>query len=1577
MGGGALYYGQHPSDTNTHTLNTCVTTTEREGSLVTTYDDTIKALGGHYITDGDGTDYGTWTPNTVKTLIISNDGVYVERHGKTKGELTRAAVKPSSTSKSPLRALSHKQFGALETIVAPAKMFEGVNVQAMFSEGVRLGGYYQIPDDIMPPIEDIARSLRLEREAYLSSHPGAKADPRPLIPDAPEGARLSLATDFATHGHYTQLRPFAQVVESYQLAPNVYASDQIGGTLETYLSSLKAPKREQMRDDTTTDAPARIPSPDEDTPTDDLADRLRDFEASPHHTKILALLKASLEKGEPYVSAMASQCRDLTTLDAQPGWWPTLANHKALASKVNSNSRGVLLDAASDERSAALYLASLPKDTRESLGFEKITRDITIDKVLAALNGETDGVPEEAMTFYQGQIVARAESILDEYDRIFKSGYSVLQPAGVLTCDEDGQGRLMALSSDGRAYQRTHNLVLLRLWEQVQAAQHLTPMPTRNINEIAEILINGKDRQGNTYPNGTRFYFPYKMLEYAFGRESNDGAQDLYPRHSDASSWDTYREREVKKSLQAMLTAVVRALLKSEADNGLTYHDPSMMTKVVGALESIGKAMTTCVLVSAYDNSPSNIPVKVKVRVLTPYEGFSENIVERAIVEALGFAGGTTAQCYDPISDGIFWEFRHDIDKVLANASPVWAGKILDAMQRQGRKPNASNMVLGIGLDDDVVTTGKEIKEFNDHTSHGIFAGSRSGKGLTTQQILAMHLIAGIAPGLADNKPDMASLLLSINPDAFVVNGSNIASNPEEGTDMFMQYTAAKVAELEARARIPEYLNKNNLAWASGYTGTLGTIVYLRYMILALGMLAARTISPEIAEQLGGKDGICIVFDEISNTNQQIQTFFQSNMQGHMCYTNYESEWAAWEQSGFDDKKKPKQDVNEGELWFTSMYFMMRKSFEKLSQLRNAGFNNAEAKRSRVFMIGQDPVNPVTDISQFFPAGKPLNASTKNIPIPFKEADNFIYSYASIGKTDVLIGHHPGRNYLNQLTPGSYASDKLSSTMRCFAYVPGFSGDNIHKVMNGDEAIARTATYLRPGLLFADGSEDGYCWNNSISYMKSAGVDVEAVRRDVSTDTGELDPSLGFEGYLAKAGVTREQAAATLQKLSDAANLTVRKLGYEGTWQEWVSDLRPQWIASVEDIYNVFQGYEYDPQSVTLFRRVCPKAFESEDTNSGFALAGSDAEEWDMDDLGGSETTVAPGDASGDAHTVVHQPPATDAPEATPIPEAPAAGSEPIAPAVPTPPKPVPPVPPPPPMPPAPTVPDMDDTTDPNADRMAMPDEPDAPAPTWDYSTSPVRPTTGGGYEFNTSTPRTITPTEMTPDAVQAALYADMNEWAGTWARVKRVGVVGETVIMNGVAYRTQVTDDWRNNQVIPPYMTDAIRSSNIAPIMNWTVLREMPNLRRLSFDSWDFYCSYVCPDLGYKPDSSISQLFADMPLLQHISIEGEEFDRQTWSTINGTPSGVRRYDEMQRAMSAATHILSSGQRNASEYTRKTWQRTDLGGLSKTWRITAGLTGTLAMGAANVASRGVRGLASMIGGGIANYRQQMKNKEQA
>lgn len=92
------------------------------------FDDVLKALGGHWVTDGEGTDYGSWTPNTVKSLIISHDGVYVEKHGANKGALTPANPKNADSRRSPLRALSYKQFGALEVIIAPESMFEGVDL---------------------------------------------------------------------------------------------------------------------------------------------------------------------------------------------------------------------------------------------------------------------------------------------------------------------------------------------------------------------------------------------------------------------------------------------------------------------------------------------------------------------------------------------------------------------------------------------------------------------------------------------------------------------------------------------------------------------------------------------------------------------------------------------------------------------------------------------------------------------------------------------------------------------------------------------------------------------------------------------------------------------------------------------------------------------------------------------------------------------------------------------------------------------------------------------------------------------------------------------------------------------------------------------------------------------------------------------------------------------------------------------------------------------------------------------------------------------------------------------------------
>ena len=212
-----------------------------------------------------------------------------------------------------------------------------------------------------------------------------------------------------------------------------------------------------------------------------------------------------------------------------------------------------------------------------------------------------------------------------------------------------------------------------------------------------------------------------------------------------------------------------------------------------------------------------------------------------------------------------------------------------------------------------------------------------------------------------------------------------------------------------------------------------------------------------------------------------------------------------------------------------------------------------------------------------------------------------------------------------------------------------------------------------------------------------------------------------------------------------------------------------------------------------------------------------------------------------------------------------------------------------------------------------------------------------------------------------------MRQWVGDWGRVKRLGVAGGLVILNGVAYQTKVAEEW-DIEAIPEYLREAVRSSNIAPIANWRMIREMHNLRRMSFDSWQFYMSYVCPDLGFEGRKSIGQMFAAFPTLQHITIAGEEFDRSTWSEEHGVPTGMRRYDDTQAAMYAATRYLSRGRKRTWEWTTDTWKRNDIGFLGKTWRSAFGFTASALFGVGQLLGGGGKRAMGAVARGLNDAR---------
>lgn len=1505
---------------------------------MTAFDDTVKALGGSFLTEAHDS-YGSWSPNKLKTLVLTHSGGYLEYHGSVKGKLFRfkTPFRPDAKERSPLRALSLKQFGTLESIIAPASMYTDVPLQNYFSPTTRFGGYFLVLDDAMPDVDVLAKAFLEERTAYVQNSP-LDYDPRPVLPDTPNP--LGVIQGIQGVSDFVQVKPFTEVIGSFSLAPQVYSADTVDGKVSQILTSLQGT--------TPTDSP-RDSMQDvedeefEDDDNEDLQLRLYDFENSELKSVILDLLRYSAEQykqgNKDFLVTMSKQCCDLSTLVDIPAWYKVILS-KYVSHAFQEDSSGVLLDCFDTTRAAKLFLYTLPQSVRTSVGYSDVPEDVTLDEVLATLKSddkdtEDDAdVDDEYLEFYLPQIQGRVESLVTEYSKIFESGYAVMKPVGVLTADEAGQGRCLAIDKNGHAYNAKYSAMVIALWEEVQKYLSLTPVKERNIKEIARIVVTGSSSDGTQYSGN--LYFPYKMLEYAFGREAFTGDQLSYPRHSSATSWEQYCNDEVRKSLTETYKMVIRVILQSVGNYKETFASPEVRSLVAENLERLSNTLSTCVLLSSFDVIKSK-PVRVKLRVLDPRQGIfgtpPVNLVHSAIIEAISFDGGTAAQKYEPVSQGIFTEFRHDVDSLLANTAPVWAYRLLESQLSQGKSLSSENIIMGLGMRDEVITS-QELG-INKHTSHFVAAGSRSGKGLLTQAILAGKIASGIPGGLADNKPDMSSVLLAINPDAFVINGPDV-SNSGEGNDLFNQFTEDHVHRLENMAHIPDYL-VDLASWTPGYRGTLGTMAYLRYVLLALGILAARVHSGSVTDALGGSEGIFIVFDEISNFNKVFTNFLREGNAKHLLYTQYRQEWEDWQQAGGADKKRPSYVMEPVDLWFTAVHQALRKSESRLSQLRNAGFNNAEARKSDLFLIGQDPVLNVDDIREILPD---MNKSSKGRSIRITDTQNLIWELGSIGATDALIGYHS--DYPSYLDQAHTSSDKLNAARRCFGYVPSFAGRKIEQaLLAGDRGVAESATYFRPGLLFADGSEEGYCWQNSLKFMADAGLDTDAVRESVLTEDGHLNPALGFLGYLQMAGCSKEQASATLQKMTDAANFVVQKMGYSGTWLEFVLDLRPEWIFSVDDVYRLFSNEKFDSPCSRDFQRYFPSLIEANfdqsegidfGKTSSYTSAYPDENSWNLDSFDESS-----GDDEGDFDDLNDFP---DASIDTHYSE-PSRGE----------------------------FPDLE-TIDPVPNQLDLPYEEGFYSGLGDSGATV-------GWHGSVSQPmgntRMITPVELSPDAIQQAITDDLRQWVGSFSRVKLLSIRGGLLSLNRTGYKTAIGDSLKGNAVVPPYMTEAIRTSNVAAILDWRVLKEMSNLTRFSVDAWDFFLSYMAPDLGYSSTTAVGSLFADLPRLQIVSIAGEEYTREQYNKSFGVPSGVRRYDEMQRAMSIGTKYLSRGRQGSWQYLTNTWRRQDLGGLGKTFRMGLGLVGLGTTGVAEVTSRTSRGIASLIGSAIADYRNSINS----
>lgn len=1542
-----------------------------------TYATVLKALGGPLVVGGSDIEYGNWTPNKFKTVIVTYDGVYVETHLSGTPSITEHKPKKGgdASTRNPLRVFSHKQFGCLEVIAAPASMLTDANILRYFPDHTRLSAIIAIPDDRVPSVQDIARVFAKERRTHLQEHSNLKTDPRPLhmLPSA------------SYLGTIQEIKSLDQMIECFPLAPQFYSSDLIEGVLATWLSSLsktKTPQREEFRDQETPDT-----HPDDEGTTStsleqSLDDLLNEFDRSPARANILKFLKHAMDAQDTAtLNTVATFCPDFSSLppSSQPAWFTLFRSSPGLGANWRAE-RGALLDPSSSENSAALIVKAnsviregLPTDWKgtledlaQHLYFSPVdlgdfedpsdafdedewgSEDDTIESDLSDLESDFDtsdtteeGTEEEedvdilspeVLAFYRGLISTQVNDVLEAYDRAFSSGYEVFPPAGVLTQDEDGNGRLLKISSDGRAYMLPHKPEIMNLWRSIQVRLNLEVCPSRDLSEIAKVLITGSDNSGREY-DVSRIYFPYKMLEYAYGFSAPKKGTLTYTKHQESYSWAAYRSKVLTPSLTSLLEFSVGMLL-TQLDDSSHYYDLDIQNEIRDILSNITSCFNNCLLLSDYQVVDDS-PVKIKLRALsdTPIQG---NPLAEAIASSFASTGGKQAHTYEPIHEGIFYEYRHDMDYVLANSAPVWSYKLLESQLSQGKTISAQNLILGVGLNDEIISTQSGGLQYNSHTSHGTFAGSRSGKGLVTQSVLAGWLAARKPSGLADNKPDMSSLLLYINPNAFVINGSLL--NPgTPGSDMFNVFTPEYIKSLESMAKIPPYLSELK-GWSNAHTGALGVMVHLRYCMLALGILAARTTNNHL-DELGGEEGISLIFDEVTLSNERLRSFLAGALSTSLVPERFLDAWKK-HQAAIEQGTKPPSliPVHPQDMWFTAVYNSIKKTGDILATLTAAGFSNREASVSDVFIIGQEIPKLVKPLNSLLP---PANLERKGATERLEDSYHLLYSMLAVGGTDMFIGYAPkNTEYLNQGT--GYAKDKLNGTRRCFAYVPAIAPADIPSLSGPrSEAIAKDkAVYFRPGLLFADGKETSYPWTNSVKIMEQAKLDVEAIRADVSNEDGSLHKGLDFLGYLEMAGVSRQDAYDSLQQMADIADAVVHRMGYPGNWKEFVYDLRPDWIFSAEDIFDIYaQGYsEY--RQLRDFKTVFPEAFSNGSALAAAAssnLSESSESTWDFSDLSDPSTTE--GTSTNTTQVLPHW----DAPTADLSVASLGFGNSEFS---------------------APPQPDVVLPSD-YAPTQEIPAISERPV-FQDLNIDPVKnsniPTFGE--------PRVLAPTPVASvEEVQALLLNDLQAWVGDFRRVKSLAVLDGHLVLNRVSYQVETSALFQQNKLIPQYLRIALETSNIAPLLSWQLLRSMSELREINFDSWNFLMTDVAPDLGYSSaEAVIGGLFSVCPRLQYLTIGDDTITRSDYQNEYGTPSGLVRYDSIQRAVSVTNAFFGSGRRASWGYTRSAWSAKDLGFWGRTGRVAAGLTGAAVAGTAEVSSSLFKGTLGVIGSALSEFR---------
>ena len=213
----------------------------------------------------------------------------------------------------------------------------------------------------------------------------------------------------------------------------------------------------------------------------------------------------------------------------------------------------------------------------------------------------------------------------------------------------------------------------------------------------------------------------------------------------------------LKNKVEATVNKIFKSFsLKGDISKLSIEELNSYANKMIKLSDSIIELLTTCIIVNRLDGKSLSISAKLD-NIINSSSNFFEDIIKDNILGT-----GCVMKSFEVTKPLHILNFLIVFDSEAYNSEIMFAYKAFEDVIKSGGTVSDKEVIIGRSLD------GRNIRDnFSDsgNISIAVIGASRSGKGVTTLNMLAT-LVASKCPFVyMDNKPDMACTLWKLEKE--------------------------------------------------------------------------------------------------------------------------------------------------------------------------------------------------------------------------------------------------------------------------------------------------------------------------------------------------------------------------------------------------------------------------------------------------------------------------------------------------------------------------------------------------------------------------------------------------------------------------------------------------------------------------------------------------------------------------------------------------------------------------------------------------------------------------------------------